>query len=283
MTDPMKPNPDESPEFQEPDQQQPEEWTWQRPDDGSPVLGAEDSGASKMAESADAVEGERESSSDAPPPLDEGQTEIPPEAPTWEQPVIGAAQAPGSPEQWQNQPEYQGGEAPPPPPSPYGQYPGYPPQGGYAPPPYYGPPPGNYPPPVDPGVYQNPYAGAYQPPPGQYYQQGGYPPPASPYGRDSRVMTAMIIAFASFIVGFCCFPPIGLVGGIASTAMAISARQRAKQYNYRDDMATMVMILGIIISLVMIGLTILQIIIWVFFPDLNQQILDNLGMSGLLP
>lgn len=235
-----------------------EGWSWQRPEDGSPVYGADDASQ--------------------PPPIPSDSPELPSESASGpaQTPVTGAASAPGQGPPLESR---QGADREIDPGSTPGtEYPyGAPPPGGYQASPW------QY------NEYQQPYYQAPYPAPGSYSQPGGFPPqgygppppqqmqpPANQYAtpqgapldKDPMLVLALGLMALALISALCC-APIGVFLAGASAVMSNRVKARALQNSERADLANAVFWFSLAAIAICILVLILNIVVLVFMPNLQ--------------
>ncbi len=231
-----------------------ERMTWRRPEDGRPVYGVDEGAEAPSEEPALPDEYHPASSSSEPPPQAKHSQWAPP---------------PGSPSQLP------------------------PPVLGPAVPPSEGVVGSSYPatpdtlPSANPQAQQHgagaPVRTSQQPPPtpsqeGQWgppAPHGYYPPPPPSSGGKSN--GALVVSILGLIFAFCCIP-LGIVLGVIGTAMAREPRRRARDHGYRDDSAGSAYWIGIAALVVGVLHLMINILIMVFYPDLVNQMLRDLGL-----
>jgi hypothetical protein len=237
MTDPRNPSDPDSPREGE---SAAESWTWQRPDDGSPVYGDPSAGGELPP-----PQPPSEPAAYEPPPLPSQPPGIGPAQPGHHRPAQGAPSGP-----WDYQ-QQQGWQEAPPQQWAASQDPG-------APPPPAGVPQG----------YGLPYGAGYPP-----------PQPPRPPGGMNKGLFSLFTGIISLFLGICCCPPIGIIGGIVGAVLGWSGMKDDKAIGQSGATAALgfwLSIAAIVLSLVNL---ILSIIIQIYYPDMVTDMLRDLGLG----
>ncbi|MDK2970926.1 MAG: hypothetical protein PWP23_681 [Candidatus Sumerlaeota bacterium] len=230
------------------------DWTWERPEDGAPVYGADEDEPVAFEPPTAKVE----EPSSVPPE----QTPPPPAQPAGVGPARTPEEAMAARHVAQPAEPPQPGQYPPPPeqwapnwqPDYYGV--GYPENSGYAQAQGYPPPPANYPPspygPVAPGP-------AFQP-----------VPQTVPNSSTTMLTLSLWSAFLGLIFAICC-QPIGIIAGGAGCFMAWQVRRNNERGSDQHKVAGHLLWVNVVTILVSFILLLLTMAIQILMPDLAEQ------------